>query len=264
MIAGALKAALLCLFGDIGQRADQDLLLRPCSPADQRHRGFRRPAVGHEVCGDLREVFHPHVEDDGAASQGKPLPVDFRYFLAGMFMAGDEGDRGGDVAVGEGYAGIGGCADAGGDPRDDLKGDSGLDQRLAFLAAAAEDERVAPLEAGHDLPFQRLFHQQFVDLALLMVVGAADLAGIDQLGIGGGMLEQLLVGQIVVEDDIGAGDAFPSLDRDQAGIAGTGADQIDIAFFGTIMAYCSIPQFWRYSDRQKAKAPRRTGKYLNP
>ena len=48
--------------------------------------------------------------------------------------------------MGDRDAGVGGGGDAGGDPGHDLELDPGLAQRLALLAAAAEDERVAALE----------------------------------------------------------------------------------------------------------------------
>src|SRR5208337_1386651 len=53
-----LEASFPGFLGDIGEGADQDLLLRPGSPADQRHRGFRGAAMGNEVIRDLWEVLH--------------------------------------------------------------------------------------------------------------------------------------------------------------------------------------------------------------
>ena len=49
--------------------------------------------------------------------------------------------------MGDGDPGVGGCGDPGGDAGDDLELDPRRPQGLGFLAAAAEDEGVAALEA---------------------------------------------------------------------------------------------------------------------
>src|SRR5208337_2133418 len=146
-----------------------------------------------------------------------------------MLMAGDECHRGGDIPVGQGDARIGRRADTGRHPGHNFKGNPGIGQGLALLAAATEDERVAPLEPGNDLAGQRLLDEKLVDLPLLTVVGPPNLAGIDQFGIGRGKGEERFIGKVVVDDDIGPGDAFPPLDGYESGVAGTGADQVDFA-----------------------------------
>ncbi len=97
----------------------------------------------------LGQPFDAHVEDEGAGEGGERLPVERRLGLLGILVAGDEGDRGGVVAVGDRDPGVGGRGDPGGDAGDDLELDPGLAQRFALLAAAAEDERVAALQP-HD------------------------------------------------------------------------------------------------------------------
>lgn len=61
----------------------------------------------------------------------------------------DEADARRDPAVGERDAQLRGDADGGGDPRHDVDRDAALPQVLELLPSAAEDERVAPLEANH-------------------------------------------------------------------------------------------------------------------
>ena len=61
-----------------------------------------------------------------------------------------DSDRGGHAALGHRDADRGGDAEGGRHPRHHLPGDAGLRQRLHLLTAAAEEERVPPLETDHD------------------------------------------------------------------------------------------------------------------
>ena len=98
--------------------------------------------------------------------RGERLPVERGLRLLGVLVAGDEGDRRGVVAVGDRDPGVGGGGDPGGDPGDDLELDPGRAQRLALLAAAAEDERVAALEPDDAPARPRRLDQPLVDLLL--------------------------------------------------------------------------------------------------
>jgi hypothetical protein len=55
------------------------------------------------------------------------------------------------LAMGQRDAGVGGAAGGGGDSRNDLEGNSRVDQGFDLFATAPEDEGVAALEAN-DLP----------------------------------------------------------------------------------------------------------------
>jgi len=48
------------------------------------------------------EGSHPHEKDERPDSRGDLLPIDARLLLHGVLVAGDEGDRRGEVPVGEG------------------------------------------------------------------------------------------------------------------------------------------------------------------
>ena len=83
---------------------------RPCAgraacPARSRRRARRVAAGGDEALGDPRQRLHPHVEDEGARGSG-PAPRSRGRVLAlgGVLVPGDEGDRRGVVAVGDGDA----------------------------------------------------------------------------------------------------------------------------------------------------------------
>ena len=83
-----------------------------------------------------------------------------------MQMARDEGQRRAEAAMGDGDAGIGGRGDGGGHAGHDLEGHTRRDQRFGLLAAAAENEGIAALQADHDLPREAALDQQGVDLGL--------------------------------------------------------------------------------------------------
>ena len=120
-------------------------------------------------------------------------------------------------------------AERGGDAGHHLAGDAGCGQGLRLLAAAAEDERVAALQAHHALAFAGEPHQQFVDLLLLHAVVGAGLADEDALGVAPGELQHLLGAEPVVDDDIGLAEQPQRAERQQVAGARAGADQVDDA-----------------------------------
>ena len=142
-------------------------------------------------------------------------------------MAGDERDAAGQLALGDGDAGVGGRGDAGGDAGDDLERDAGLAQQLRLLAAAAEHERVAALEA-HDAPARAgVLEQERVRGLLRDLRARALLADVDELGVRARVRERLGRDQAVVEDHVGLRDQLDGADGQQAGVAGAGADEVD-------------------------------------
>jgi len=115
--------------------------------------------------------------------------------------------------------------------RDHLEGDPGFPQDLGLLAAAAEDEGVPPLEAGHGAALQGLAGEDPVDLALGERVVPALLADIDEPGILARAAEKLPVGQVVVHDDIGLPDALDPPHRDEPRVPGARADDENFPLF---------------------------------
>src|SRR5262245_46681296 len=74
--------------------------------------------------------------------------------------------------------------------------------------------------------------EQAVDLDLrpeLLRTLKPALAGVDQFGAGGRVFENLRVDQVVVDHAISVGDQIASLECEQARIARTRPDQIDLA-----------------------------------
>src|ERR1051326_6611401 len=133
-------------------------------------------------------------------------------------------------AGGAGDAGVRGAGDGRGDARHDLEGDAGGGELLRLFAAAAEDERIAALEADDALPILRLGHEQRVDLVLRQRVRAGALADVDDLRRLREARHDLARHERVGGDEVGAGDQLRGAHGEKAGIAGTGADEKDFPF----------------------------------
>ena len=107
--------------------------------------------------------------------------------------------------------------------------DSCLDQSGHLLAAAAENERVATLEPDdvEALPCEGDHHR--VDLVLTAAVAAVPLAGIDDPCVVAAEAERGPRDQRVVQDHVGGGEEIDGLQREQAWIAWSGADERNTA-----------------------------------
>ncbi len=97
-----------------------------------------------------------------------------------------------------------------------------------LLVRAAEQHRVAALEAHDHFVMRGGVDQALVDEALRGGVAAAALADRDLLGARGER-ERVRMHERVVEDDVGPLEQPRGAQRQQVGGAGTGADQIDLS-----------------------------------
>ena len=131
--------------------------------------------------------------------------------------------------MGERDAGIGGAAGSGGDAGHHLEGHAFGHQGFDFLAAAAEDEGVAPLETQHPLALLRQAHQQGIDVLLLEGVLVAFLAGVDELGIATHQIQHFGRDQAIVDHHVGLLHQAQGAEGEQIRIAGARAHQIDLA-----------------------------------
>jgi len=108
----------------------------------------------------------------------------------GVVVAGDERHGRAGVAVGDGNPRVGRDTDTGRYPRDDDERHPFRAKVLGLLAAPAEDERVAPLEADHAPAAPGVLDEKAVDLVLRDRVPPRGLARADPFGPGGGQVEE--------------------------------------------------------------------------
>ena len=142
-------------------------------------------------------------------------------------VTGDEGDALREPAVRERQSRAGRGAQGRGDPgHHDVGNTVGL-QDFELLAAAAEDERVATLQARDALSGAGELDQQLVD-ALLLAALTGLLADKDAARVAARAIEYGLAHQAVIEDHVGLLQQLQSPQRQQIRIAGAGADQIHL------------------------------------
>jgi hypothetical protein len=120
----------------------------------------------------------------------------------------------------------GGRRQRGRDARHHLGANARLGQRLQLFFEAAEDARVAPLQAHHGVPVLRMAHEQGVDAGLARGVAEPALADVDPARLRR-QRAQRRVGQRVVQHDLGLRQALRAAHGDQVGCAGAGADEDD-------------------------------------
>ena len=73
-------------------------------------------------------------------------------------MAGDYGEAGGYLPVGDGDTGVLRYGDGAGDAGHKLKGEVVFFQQQGFFAAPAEDERVSAFQTGYGFAFRSQFN----------------------------------------------------------------------------------------------------------
>ena len=105
-------------------------------------------------------------------------------------------------------------------PGHDLERHAGGGEGLRLLAATAEDERVAALEAHDEAPREPVLDETGVDLLLGHRVVVGPLRGVDQQAAGGRLVEQLATDQPVVHQHLGATHQLEAAHGDQPGSPG--------------------------------------------
>ena len=209
-------------------------LLEPAGPdalagrGGVHHDGGRRVGgetgldqLRHDRCAALDA--HQHHQRAAQAADGRPVD---RIAVGGL-VAGDDRDRTGDLTVRDGDAGGGRAGERRADARHDPALDARLGEHLHLFATAAEQERVAALQA-HDSPARACVqHEQFVEHTL-GVAAARALADVDEIGVGPCHRQDLRRHQPVVQHHVGLGDQPGSLERQQLGITRARAHQPDV------------------------------------
>ena len=100
-------------------------------------------------------------------------------------------------------------------------------QDFQLLAAAAENEGVAALEADDAPVFLGQLDQEIVDFVLGQGVLGGFLAGVDDLGAGLGQVQDAVADEMVINQDIRLADEAGRPQGQQIGVAGAAANQID-------------------------------------
>ncbi len=129
--------------------------------------------------------------------------------------------------MGQGNAGVSRNPHSGRHPGHDLKWDAGRCDRRGLFPSPPEDERVAALESHDNHSPPGLLDEQAVDLRLPDTGLSAFFADKNDLGIGPGVSEKFLIGEIVVNHHVGQLKAPPPLEGQQPRIPGPGADEIN-------------------------------------
>jgi len=167
-----------------------------------------------------------HVDDDGGFGGNAEKRENMRLGRPGV---GAEKNMRGEAAVGKGDlrcgSGTEGGRDAGNDFEIDMRGAESSD----FFGGAAEQERVAALEANNGGVFLRRGDEQGVDFVLREKTEAAAFADIDALRGSGDELEDCGADEGVVEDDVCAFQDARSLAGEKFGITRARADEEDLA-----------------------------------
>ena len=130
--------------------------------------------------------------------------------------------------MGNGDTSVGGGGDGRGHAGHNLEGDAGSGESLSLLTTAAEHEGIAALESHDGFTGESLGDEQVVDFGLAQGLAPALLADEDRFGIGR-QLQQRRIQEAVVDDYVGHTQHMLALASEEPGVAGAGADQVDLA-----------------------------------
>ncbi len=142
-----------------------------------------------------------------------------------LAAAGDQDQRGGNIALGERNLRGGGCAESRCHAGDDLSLDSSLPQCLQLFATTAEDERISAFESDDLQSHQRVLDQEAIDFLLRSAFPAAALANVDDLSGNRNQAQDFVGDKFVMQDYVGGAENFRCFEREQIGIAGARAYQ---------------------------------------
>src|ERR1051326_6999179 len=129
--------------------------------------------------------------------------------------------------MGERDSAVGSDAERGSDAGDDFERNAGGGESFHFFATAPEDERVAAFEPNDREAAARAVDHHAADFFLREGVDGFFLADVDVLAVFGSEIEQMFVGEVIVEDAVGDREELAAFPGDEAGIAGACAYQID-------------------------------------
>jgi hypothetical protein len=182
--------------------------------------------VREQRADDGADLPGARVADKRAAGTGNVRPVHARRFVGLGLVPAQQHDRVARFGVRQRNARVRGSRDHHGHPGHHFERNALLVEEDGFLAAAVEDERVAPFQPHHNLAFARLVGEQVADGVLIERLGRGG-ADVDALGIRTGAPHRRGGHAVIVEDDIGIGHAIPAAHRQQRRIARSRADDVN-------------------------------------
>ena len=144
-----------------------------------------------------------HVHDERRRRIGRTAPVEVRWQFAGPRVSGDETHRLGMIAMGQRHAERRRHRGSRGNARHDRNRDAGAIETCDLLAGAAEDRRIARLQANDMLALPCQLDHQVVDVVLRAALAPTALADQHALGLATREFEDGVGHQVVVEDDVG-------------------------------------------------------------
>ena len=221
------KGLFFCIFRQACQSADKGALAWRRAAVDQGSRRCRIHARIKQVADNIGQVLHAHDKDKRGGASCKGRPVKGAFFLLRILMPGNYGDRGGKIPVRQRDASIGGSRNGRADARHFDKAYACLQKLLGFFSAAAEDIRVAAFQACHIFAFLCLFYEEGIDLVLRQGMLVCNLAHIDFFCIRTGKIKEAGIGKGIVDYAVGRAQDVAGLQRQQAGIARSCANEID-------------------------------------
>ena len=214
-------AAAVAMVPSVG---DGGALAGTVAAFDDGHRHVGAHAGAAQTGRQLVQGADAHQDHNRPAEPGQVG----EFLLRQRCMAGNHREHVADFAVRDRDSGGSRDGDGARDAGDHPDGHTGFHARGNFLAAAAEDVRVAALEPDHVLSGLGGPDHQFLDAGLADLMVAGLLADVDE--VCRGQCGQLLVGgEPVVEHDVGVPQRRHSRDREQLGGARAAAHQGDMA-----------------------------------
>ena len=225
---GPLGPRRLRELGQLFQGAVHGLLAWQRAVVDHRRGIASGAAVRQQRVEDLRQLAGPGIADDRAFEFGQRTPVQLGRGLAFVLVPADQRHCVARARVGERHTAIRRNADGGGNPGNDLERDAVFVKKQRLFATSIEHEGVAPLQPCDHAAFAGLLDQQVAD-SLLGHRARCGRADVDPFGVRRRLRDQAFVDEVVVDDDIGQGQARQSAHGDQSRITGPCADQIDLA-----------------------------------
>ena len=223
-----LDARTLRLLGKRGHRGDNAPLTCGRTLLQHRRRSVGAHARVQQARHDIGKRTDAHEEHERALRAHERLEVDV-VIGAGALVAGDDVQRRREIAVRHGNAVVGGNGDGRRDAGHDFVGHAMLGEQLELLAAAAEHERVAALQAHDLVAGERLVEQHLADLLLAHRVVRSALAHVDRARVARNAGQHAIAHERVVHDHVGLLQHVVALAREQPRIARASADKPNLA-----------------------------------